>query len=385
MNEFLKVEEALITKDTMGEQEDLPSQSFYIDIFKKPALFKQYMHVVGLVPVSKLFETLGVLISARLDRDNKIDILDEEPSRYQKPVREYTLNYKQLIFKFKDCIIDFTYTGALSSVCRGWIIVLGPSVEAITHVQEDINKLQDFVIVPIHNAERNLHIITKSAQGRLQTRDFPIKDPKLDIESHYADGFLQAHDKILNTIKADDHGLILLHGHPGTGKTFYLRHLVHALAGLRKVIYVPPDMTHVLEHPDFTDFLAQESDSVFIIEDAENVLSKREGGDNQAVSNILNMTDGLLADCFKVQIICTFNTDLAELDEALLRKGRLSCIWKFEPLSREKAEILGKKLGLDTIETKDGYLNTLADLYNAKEENFHKKAQKQGIGFLQKA
>ena len=72
-------------------------------------------------------------------------------------------------------------------------------------------------------------------------------------------------------------------------------------------------------------------DSVLIIEDAEKVVRNRNGNGNEtAVSNLLNLSDGILGDCLKTQIVATFNTERQLIDKALLRKGRLIAEYKFD-------------------------------------------------------
>ncbi len=82
-----------------------------------------------------------------------------------------------------------------------------------------------------------------------------------------------------------------------------------------------------------------------LIEDAEPLLAARQyEGRVQGVSNLLNLTDGLLNDMLKVQIICTFNVKLRELDKALLRPGRLLARKEFRKLSAIDANVLADKL-----------------------------------------
>lgn len=67
---------------------------------------------------------------------------------------------------------------------------------------------------------------------------------------------------------------------------------------------------------------------------------------DQGITNLLNISDGLLADFLNVQIICTFNSSVAFIDSALMRKGRLIANYEFGKLSREKAQRLSHHLGL---------------------------------------
>ena len=73
------------------------------------------------------------------------------------------------------------------------------------------------------------------------------------------------------------------------------------------------------------------------------------GTDNrEQVSAILNLTDGMLADFLKLQIICTINCSASEIDHALLRPGRLLSHRLFNRLNYgdalRLAESFGKKL-----------------------------------------
>ena len=88
---------------------------------------------------------------------------------------------------------------------------------------------------------------------------------------------------------------------------------------------------------------------------------------------LLNITDGVIADVLGIKLICTFNTSLAKIDKALLRKGRLSLKYEFKKLTKDKvANILGHSVDKDM---------SLAEIYNIEEENdFSKKIQKK-IGF----
>jgi SpoVK/Ycf46/Vps4 family AAA+-type ATPase len=151
-------------------------------------------------------------------------------------------------------------------------------------------------------------------------------------------------------------GLVLFHGLPGTGKTYYIRHLLRKMASTKKaVIYMPPNLVDHLVEPAFMTFLsgavkdwnADGNFCVLLIEDAEPLLAKRQEGVRiQGITNLLNMTDGLLNDMLNLQIICTFNVDLRKLDSALLRPGRLIARKEFKPLSELDANLLAQRLGI---------------------------------------
>jgi len=103
---------------------------------------------------------------------------------------------------------------------------------------------------------------------------------------------------------------------------------------------------------------------VVIIEDAENIIMDRRTNHNSSVSNLLNISDGLLADFLNVQLICTFNNSLTLIDQALMRKGRLIAKYEFGKLSIEKSQRLSDHFGNNTIITKP---MTIAQIANQNE------------------
>jgi hypothetical protein len=104
--------------------------------------------------------------------------------------------------------------------------------------------------------------------------------------------------------------------------------------------------------------------TILLIEDAEPLLASRNNNRNLGITNLLNLTDGILNDILSIQIIATFNTDLGELDDALLRPERLIARKEFTNLTIEQSKSVAEKLKLDTkIINKE---MSLAELYSMK-------------------
>ncbi len=116
---------------------------------------------------------------------------------------------------------------------------------------------------------------------------------------------------------------------------------------------------------------------MLVIEDAENVLADRAQTENSSVSNLLNLSDGLLADCLNVQIVCTFNGALSRIDRALLRKGRLIAQYEFRELPAPQAQRLSAHLGFDTVIDRP---MSIAEIANQHERNFDVKQVQIGFG-----
>jgi len=205
-----------------------------------------------------------------------------------------------------------------------------------------------------------------------------IKEMDIDIELNYGEKFVQTHEKILNRLQTKSHGLFIFHGDPGTGKTTYIRKLISLLSEKKTIIYVPSYMMTSISDPEFISFIGGFKNIILLLEDAENVLATTINNRSQAVSNILNMTDGLLNDYMDVQIIATFNTNAKLIDSALKRAGRLQVSYKFGKLSKKDSNKLGEKLGLDIVFDQ---AMTLAEIYEGTNQIIEDDLVEKKIGF----
>lgn len=200
----------------------------------------------------------------------------------------------------------------------------------------------------------------------------------VDLELNYGKKFLEVDRKITDSIKSTNKGLILLHGVPGSGKTTYIKNLLGRV-GSKKIIYAPPFIADFITSPEFLPFIMQQKNSLLVIEDAESILLSRDtANQNSAVANILNVSDGILADCLNLQIICTFNTAMGKIDSALTRKGRMIAEHKFGELSEEESQRVADSINCGVKVTKP---MTLADIYNLKDDNFKKEEDNRIVGF----
>ena len=184
-------------------------------------------------------------------------------------------------------------------------------------------------------------------KNSLELKAMEIKRTRLDLDLYYNPGFAEVDAVIRQRLNKDkDKGIVLLHGLPGTGKTTYLRYLISRIK--KRILFVSPGVTGSLMSPDFIQLLTGNPGTVLIVEDAENVIMDRRHNPGSSVSNLLNISDGLLSDFLNVQLICTFNSPLTMVDSALLRKGRLIAKYEFGKLDVARSQRLSNHLGFDT-------------------------------------
>lgn len=231
---------------------------------------------------------------------------------------------------------------------------------------EFVDKMTSFVNEYKERQRRQpleINLIVQTREG-MELKAMEINRTKLDIGLFYEDDFRETDEIIRKRLnRKKDKGIVLLHGLPGTGKTTYLRYLVGKIR--KRVLFLSPAVAGNLMNPEFIELLIDNPDSVLVIEDAENIIMDRKYNSGSAVSNLLNISDGLLADFLNVQIICTFNSSVAFIDSALMRKGRLIAKYEFGKLSTEKAQHLSNHFGFSNTITEP---KTIAEIANPNEK-----------------
>jgi len=189
------------------------------------------------------------------------------------------------------------------------------------------------------------------------------------VDLFYGKGMDVWVDAWLRALSGRRHGLTMLTGAPGTGKTTLLRSLAQWLADTHTFYFMPAARFASVESGEIVTFWADENRNtklrkVLILEDAESVLLQRATDNRDQVATLLNLTDGMLGDALGLHVICTLNSDLADIDPALLRPGRLVARRDFRLLSATEARRLASVLGLPAPEVAEGGEISLAEIFN---------------------
>lgn len=221
--------------------------------------------------------------------------------------------------------------------------------------------LKQYYVAP-EEEKNNLFLVAQDMSG-YRLNKWHIKEVEgFDIKKQYNDDFIEVNNIIQDFIEdTGKSGLLILHGEKGTGKTTYIRNLISKYPG-KKFIFIPSNLIPMLGEPAFGNFLLSLQNSIIILEDCEGVIrSRKTSGSSSAVSLLLNLGDGLMSDDLGIKFICTFNAEIGTIDDALLRKGRLACKYKFTELAKHKVETLLPEVINTKIEKYQAQISELGD------------------------
>lgn len=331
--------------------------------------------------IEKNIITSGERVRGLIPASEKESAMDEKIKRIVYDVDMFATLDKILKYFDDNNIVYFVYRHFYEHYVIMEDMVLGLNNEDgrvtfyfISETGETPSWFEEQLVYKEEKSRDSYGYVVRGSHG-FTTKELKINDIKVDIDLNYNDDFPDK--EIKDFLNSDKSGVVIFHGEPGTGKSTYIRHLIENVD--KKFLYLDASCFDYLTDASFIELLFDNKDSVIVLEDSEKLLKKRNSREiNNHISSLLNLTDGLLADSMKLKMVCTFNAPLEDIDDAILRKGRLKVKYQFNKLNRDKTAKLFESLGVHSAEDKE---QTLADIYNYAEKVDFSEKKRKSIGF----
>lgn len=289
-------------------------------------------------------------------------------------------NYR--IFYGSRCIIytdDFTirFSGKFHddgrTVKQRWdddIVITG----RIDQVKEAFDKFDEFFEDRIIADHHNVDMVVRS-QGGLDYITLPIKtNRKIHPEMYPIIDNLD--DWISGFFESTANSLILI-GDPGAGKSALINEIILRARKTTQVVFDKEVMKTDQLYTNFINKTMREDGGLMVMEDADTILTERVVTNNETMSRLLNLSDGIV-DTSGAKFIFSANiSNKEDIDKALTRPGRCYDIVEFRPLTRAEAEVAAKAVGRELQGDKDEY--TVAEIYTQTPNRVEKKRK---VGFI---
>lgn len=216
------------------------------------------------------------------------------------------------------------------------------------------------------------------------------------VRDNYTKEVQEAYDQIVNDLCSDDPSgrLSIIDGPAGSGKTHLIKGILADVKAM--FILISPDSIQEIGNPNMIPLLIEtyletkkaNEPIVFILEDADAALVPREHGNSGLISSLLNYTDGIFGALFDLRVIATTNAKKFQIEEALLRAGRLSCQITVDLLSVEDSNRIYFRLTKDelfkfTEPTRLADIYAKAHGYKTTKEKSNKIPKENKVGFNQ--
>lgn len=307
-----------------------------------------------------------------LQRDYQLDMLEAGLSVYEKELRVDCDNISNIIKELEGWRV--LQMGKIA-FCRQNNIALALDRESgrsvsITISAPDQNSLQTWQTYFTSRYEPCGVTIKWMYEPGGNSVELPISGTALPQSNFYPQLGSEDLSSYYGRFMASSANVLLLIGPPGTGKTTFIRGLLHHTGQNAMLSY---DSKVLEDDRIFAEFMSSRR-NFMILEDADSFLASRSKGNNTVMHKFLNVGDGLFSTKNKKLIFSTNLPSVRDVDDALLRPGRCFDVMRFEKMGLEEA----KAIRADFDPGQDIGPFTLAEILAGKSP----VKEKSGVGFV---
>lgn len=218
-----------------------------------------------------------------------------------------------------------------------------------------------------------VYVLSQEDNG-IVTRELSMAAEKFE-PNNYDPKVVEDFNHIISDIKSDTPcgRLVILDGEPGTGKSYMVRALLHESPDAQFIL-IPADLISSLGGPGLISPLLNlraERDGgpiIFVIEDADICLVNRAADNLSSISALLNFGDGIMGSALNLRVVCTTNASMDQMDEAIVRSGRLCRRVEIGKIDEVQANSIYQRLTGSTDKPFKRGSYKLADVYKTAKE-----------------
>lgn len=252
----------------------------------------------------------------------------------------YLMPRKDQVIKLYDCDILF---------CGHYLAVR-------TAVKNFDNYFED-AIIPPHN---RVTMVIQGTHG-LERITLPVK-----TERHFYPEIYQPvipnPDNFISDFLNSSANVLILMGPAGLGKSALINEIILRAGLPTQIVFDKEVMKNEKLYTSFISSALNDGGGLMIMEDADNILRDRETFNNDMMSRLLNLSDGIV-DTAGAKFIFSANiNNRDDVDSALTRPGRCFDVVEFRELDYNEALNLANAIGTDLYKKKDSY--TIAEIFN---------------------
>lgn len=275
----------------------------------------------------------------------------------RKVIAKYTHDY---VFVWEDrSYVSIDFDKSNNNIIVSGFYINELFVSMISLLEKDfVSKVKKNLVFTIMRTSSNLEI--KS----MGNGSAPL------IADNYLPEVLEEIDYVISAFNKTPPGgrICILNGEPGTGKTHLIRSILTRMDCV--FLIVPTNLIDSLDKPEFMPLLLNIKTEhgkpiIMIIEDGDVCLVPRKNDNISTISSLLNLSDGILGSMIDIKMIISTNAEIKDMDQAILRPGRLCRNIHVGPLPYEQANRVYQRL-INSSDTKLDYRKyyTLAEIYD---------------------